>query len=104
VGVAQREAEQSRREARAEAVMLVRDARVEADELRRTARRMLDDARTEVASLTTRRDEIAEELGRLSGVIEALSVSSPARAGGPARPSDNGLTSGVESGQPDVPR
>jgi hypothetical protein len=104
VGVAQREAEQSRREVRAEAVMLVRDARVEADELRRTARRMLDDARTEVASLTTRRDEIAEELGRLSGVIEALSVSSPGRAGGQARPSDNGLTSGVESAQPDVPR
>ena len=60
--------------------------------------------RTEVAGLTTRRDEIAEELGRLSGVIEALSVSSPARAGGGARPSDNGVTSGVESGQQDVPR
>jgi hypothetical protein len=28
-----------------------------------------------VAALTTRRDEIAAELGRLSGVIEALNVS-----------------------------
>ena len=30
----------------------------------------------EVATLTTRRDAIAEELGRLSGVIDALSVPS----------------------------
>jgi hypothetical protein len=35
-----------------------------------------------VAALATRRDEIAEELGRLSGVIEALSVGGvPAGAG-----------------------
>jgi hypothetical protein len=49
-------------------------ARIEADEVRTQAQQMLDEARAEVASLTTRRDEIAEELGRLSGVIEALSV------------------------------
>ena len=44
-------------------------------ELRTEAYQVLDDARAEVATLTTRRDEIAEELGRLSGVIEALSVT-----------------------------
>jgi len=43
-------------------------------QLRREAHRILDDAREEVTALTKRRDEIAEELGRLSGVIEALSV------------------------------
>jgi hypothetical protein len=53
----------------------VDDARTEADELRTEAHRVLDDAREEVAALTTRRDEIAAELGRLSGVIDALSVS-----------------------------
>ena len=47
---------------------------------------MLDDARAEVAALTTRRDEIAEELGRLSGVIEALSVSRRTGVGTPATP------------------
>jgi len=53
----------------------VAEARAEADELRAQAHRILDDARTEVAALTTRRDEIAAELSRLSGVIDALSVS-----------------------------
>ena len=60
------------------------EARAEADELRTEAYRMLDDARDEVAALTTRRDEIADELGRLSGVIEALSVSSTPGAPSPA--------------------
>jgi hypothetical protein len=55
-------------------VQIVGDARAEADELREQATRVLADAREEVASLTTRRDEIAAELGRLSGVIDALSV------------------------------
>ena len=58
--------------------MLVRDARVEADELRRTARRMLDDARTEVAGLTTRRDEIAEELA--ASPASSRRCQSPPRA------------------------
>ena len=53
------------------------DARSEADRLRTEAYQVLDDARAEVATLTTRRDEIAEELGRLSGVIEALSNVTP---------------------------
>jgi uncharacterized membrane protein YqiK len=73
---AQRETEEARRTARADAVRIVGDARTEADRLRTEAHRILDDAREEVAVLAKRRDEIAEELGRLSGVIEALSVSS----------------------------
>lgn len=36
---------------------------------------MLDRARAEVASLTSRREDIAKQLGSLSGVIDALSVS-----------------------------
>jgi len=75
VATAQREAEEARREARTEAVRIVGDARTEADDLRRQAAQILHDAREEVAALTTRRDEIAAELGRLSGVIDALSVS-----------------------------
>jgi hypothetical protein len=94
VGKAQREAEQARREARAEAVRLVSDARSEADQLRRSARTMLDDARGEVAALTTRRDAIAEELGRLSGVISALSVPDPPLAGS----DEPGSASGGENG------
>ena len=83
---------------------MVQDARVEADELRRTARRMLDEARAEVADLSTRRDEIAAELGRLSGVIEALNV---VHARGLQRRCQRRGTvgsSGVESGAQDVPR
>ena len=57
---AQREAEEARRTARAEAVHIVGDARIEADEVRTQGQQMLDDARAEVAALTTRRDEIAE--------------------------------------------
>jgi cell division septum initiation protein DivIVA len=77
---AQREAEEARRTARAEAVRIVGAARIEADEVRTRGQQMLDDARAEVAALTTRRDEIAGELGRLSGVIDALSVpGAPAR-------------------------
>ena len=72
---AQREAEESRRTARQDAVEIVADAQAEADELRAEAHRILAEAREEVASLTTRRDKIAAELGRLSGVIDALSVS-----------------------------
>jgi outer membrane protein TolC len=80
VSAAQREAEEARRDARNAATRLVADARREADDLRREAREALERARAEVATLTTRRDEIAGELGRLSGVIEALSVPTPGRA------------------------
>jgi cysteine sulfinate desulfinase/cysteine desulfurase-like protein len=41
----------------------------------RRARALLEDARSEVSVLTRRRDEIAAELGGLSGVIQALAVS-----------------------------
>ena len=58
------------------------------------------EARAEVAALTTRRDEIAEELGRLSAVIEALSV--PAGQGVRAGAGRGGTA--VESGDRDVPR
>jgi cell division septum initiation protein DivIVA len=75
VATSQREAQETLREARTEAVRIVGEARIEADELRRQATQILHDAREEVAALTTRRDEIAGELGRLSGVIDALSVS-----------------------------
>jgi uncharacterized membrane protein YqiK len=80
---AQRDAEEARRVARAEAVRLVGEAQAEAEQLRAQARRALDEARAEVAALATRRDEIAEELGRLSGVIEALSVGGVPAGSGP---------------------
>ena len=38
---------------------------------------MLQRARAEVAKLASRRDNIASELGHLSGVIEALAVPVP---------------------------
>ncbi|MGZ4596831.1 MAG: hypothetical protein ACXV3V_07895, partial [Actinomycetes bacterium] len=72
-------------------------------ELRRSAHQLLDDARAEVAALTTRRDEIAGELGRLSGVIEALSVPSPVNAGSGAERRE-GAVNGLDNDKPDVPR
>lgn len=42
--------------------------------MRERARAMLDDARSEVTSLTQRRDDIVHELGEVSGVIAALAV------------------------------
>ena len=42
--------------------------------MRTQARALLEDARTEVAVLAKRRDEIAAELSGLSGVISALAV------------------------------
>jgi len=75
VATAQRESEEARREARAEAVRIVGDARTEADELRRQAHQILHDAREEVAALTTRRDEIAAELGRLALDMNRLDIA-----------------------------
>ena len=43
---------------------------------------MLEDARTEAAVLTKRRDEIAAELEGLSGVIQALAVPTESRPTG----------------------
>jgi hypothetical protein len=79
VATAQRETQDLRRSVRAEVTDLVADARREADELRSEAHELLDSARTEVAALTRRRDEIAAELTQLSGVIEALAVPAPAQ-------------------------
>jgi cell division septum initiation protein DivIVA len=81
ISMAQADAHQFRDRARREAADLVSHARREADAARDEARRVLEEARAEVAVLTTRRDEIAAELGRLSGVIEALAV--PATGRGP---------------------
>jgi hypothetical protein len=63
----------------------------------------LDDARAEVAALTTRRDEIAGELGRLSGVIEALSVPTPVGGGSGGDRRDSGMN-GLDADKPEVPR
>ena len=71
----QRAASDELRTAREQAAAHVAAARAEADEIRAKARALLDDARTEVTVLTRRRDEIAAELGGLSGVIQALAVS-----------------------------
>ena len=43
-----------------------------------------EEAQAEVAALATRREEIAGELGRLSGVIEALAVPAAGRTPAPA--------------------
>ena len=56
---------------------------------------MLTDARTEVASLRGRRDEIARELTQLSGVIEALAVPTDGPTDKP--------TDGPTPAPPDVP-
>jgi hypothetical protein len=74
----QRSAQDELRRGREEAAALVAEARREADELRTQARRSLEEARTEVGVLSRRRDEIAEELAQLSGVIQALAVPADA--------------------------
>ena len=74
----QRTGQDELRRAREEATETVASARAEADELRSKARAVLEDARTEAAVLTRRRDEIAAELGGLSGVIQALAVPTDA--------------------------
>lgn len=48
--------------------------RRDADRIRADAQTMLELARSEVALQASRRDSIANELGNLSGVIEALAV------------------------------
>ena len=70
----QRTAQDELRNAREQTVAHVVEARREADAIRASARTMLEDARQEVAVLSRRRDEIAAELGQLSGVIQALAV------------------------------
>ncbi|HMS35632.1 MAG TPA: hypothetical protein PKA93_00600 [Arachnia sp.] len=63
------------RATREEAVALLAQARLDADGMRSHAREMLDAARSEVAGLAERRDNITAQLHNLSGVIEALAVN-----------------------------
>jgi uncharacterized coiled-coil DUF342 family protein len=63
------------RRSREEAARVLSEAQADAEQSRTQARELLAAARTEVAALKQRRDEIAAELSQLSGVIEALAVS-----------------------------
>ena len=76
----QRETWDKARTTRDEAVAMLAQAMVDADAVRTEARAMMDRARSEVAALARRRDDINAQLGHLSGVIEALAV--PERQGG----------------------
>ncbi|MEP6666856.1 MAG: hypothetical protein ABJA81_10445, partial [Nocardioidaceae bacterium] len=90
-----REAQDLLRGTREEATRLVEEAQRESDTVRERARSMLNAARSEVAALNRRRQEIVEELGELSGVISALAVPTSARE---TNDSD------VSSAEEDVPR
>jgi len=72
---ARRDGAEALRRSREESARLLAEAQADADRVRDQARRVLSDARAEVAALRGRRDEIAQELTQLSGVIEALAVS-----------------------------
>ncbi len=87
------EAAEHLRLAREEANRHVAEGRSEADRLRESASRALERARAEVAQLQIQRDQIAVELGQLSGVIEALSVPEreAATSPDPSPPEDAGL-------------
>jgi len=74
---AQRDAQELRRSAKQEAAEIVRSARADADEVRTRARAIESQSREEVERLTAQRDRIAEELGNLSGVIDALAIAGP---------------------------
>ena len=63
------------RAVREEATTILAAARADADSSRAETRDLLAHARAEVAVLAQRRDDITEQLGHLSGVIEALAVS-----------------------------
>ena len=90
----QRAGQEELRAAREEASVTIASARAEADDIRARARALLEDARSEVAVLGRQRDEIAEELSSLSGVIQALAVPaadgpSDDRQGGADTPPDH---------------
>ena len=70
----QNEAHKHRRAVRDEATSTLAAARADADTNRAQARDLLTHARAEVSVLARRRDDIAAQLGHLSGVIEALAV------------------------------
>ncbi|MDQ3664401.1 MAG: hypothetical protein M3353_07055, partial [Actinomycetota bacterium] len=70
----QRTAQDELRHGREQAAQLLAEAREEADAIRAKAGAVLERARAGAAALARRRDEIAEELSGLSGVIDALAV------------------------------
>ena len=70
----QTEAHEHRRVVRDEATTTLAAARADADTIRAEAHDILAQARSEVGALAERRDDITEQLGYLSGVIEALAV------------------------------
>ena len=74
VVAARREGAEAMRRSREESARLVTEAQADADRVRDQARQVLSDARAEVEALRRRRDEIADELTQMSGVIEALAV------------------------------
>ncbi|MDQ1535641.1 MAG: hypothetical protein QOE58_34 [Actinomycetota bacterium] len=70
----QTDAHEHRRAVRHEATTTLAAARADADSSRTEARDLLTKARAEVQALADRRDDINEQLGKMSGVIEALAV------------------------------
>jgi hypothetical protein len=91
-----RELHELRRATKAEAVRAMEQARAEADEVRSLARTLLADARTEVATLIQQRDEIAKELGSLSGIIDALAVPDDPHPDSTTSPDEPALSAGSE--------
>jgi membrane-bound ClpP family serine protease len=65
---------------REEAIEVVSQARQDAEAIRTEVREYMERARMEASTLARRRDNIASQLGQLSGVIEALAV--PENPGG----------------------
>jgi hypothetical protein len=78
VARAQREAQQIVSAARDEASALVEEARRDRERAAAESAALLDGARAEVAELEQQRRAIVDELGGLSGVIQALAVPEPA--------------------------
>jgi hypothetical protein len=81
----QRDAQDELRARRQEATDHLAEARRDADEMRTQAKQLLAEAREEVAVLARRREAITNELGELSGVIQALAVPTDDR---PDEPTD----------------
>jgi hypothetical protein len=99
----QTEAHEHRRAVRDEATTTLAAARADADASRNEARMLLTQARAEVKVLADRRDDIAQQLGHLSGVIEALAVpESGGKANGLPTPASDGSASNPENARPQL--
>ena len=97
----QTDAHEHRRAVRGEATATLAAARADADASRAEARSLLTQARAEVKVLADRRDDITQQLGNLTGVIEALAVpESPGRANRLPAAAPDGSTPGPESTRP----